>query len=203
MMQRDNITLAYEHSLYDAQSSTTSSSEKVEPAKSIRRPRLVDYMQCRRDGTTSSKSFNTKKSNEHPWKTNLKMGLPTCLTLDASLTTMLFIDDEELDASKNKEDRIDFYLKVEPKCRRRNSTRTSSLDTTRSQKEELRQQMASSRRTFDRSQSLGARSTRRRSDATESGGSASYQEQSLAAYTFYISNTSPLSDCLSTSRRSL
>jgi hypothetical protein len=83
------------------------------------------------------------------------MGLPTCFALEASLADMILGDDKmEVNAATNKADRINFYLKVEPKSKRK-PTRTSTLDRANSRRD-LIKQIASSR-SLDSTQFLGAR----------------------------------------------
>lgn len=90
--------------------------------------RLVDYTKYRSDGTKSSMPQNTLMSvndNEQPKKAHA-LGMPACLALEASLSAMMLSAEDA--SQKEEEDRIDFYLKVSPKSRRK-ATRVSTLDT--------------------------------------------------------------------------
>jgi hypothetical protein len=110
--------------------------KKNDPVHRSQRPqrRLVDHTQYRRDGTSSSQSDTTTKITPTfgnlPRKTNLKMGLPTCFALEASLDDIILGDvtkKKEFDAlTNNNSDRIHFYFKVGPKHQQK-PTRTSSL----------------------------------------------------------------------------
>jgi hypothetical protein len=181
------------HSDSTALSSLLGSTEN-EPVNITSRRMLVDYTQCRRDGTASSKSSNAKRSTEYPRNTALKMGLPTCFAFEASLTNRTSGDDKKdlSGAATKKAERISFYLKVQPKSQRK-PTRTSSLDRAVSRRDWL-QQMASSRNLDGSTQSLGARSTRSSGDTVPSERSASYQQQRMATYTLYISKVHTISN---------
>jgi hypothetical protein len=160
-------------SVYAEPTTTPMDNKKNDSVHSDRRPRrLVDYTQYRRDGTSPSNQsqHNTTKVTptfgNPPRKTNLKMGLPTCFALEASLEDIILGDfkKKELDAATNKADRIHFYFKVEPKNQRK-PTRTSSLDTISSRKD-LQTQFALFRQLDAAARSaLGASSTRRKTRA--------------------------------------
>lgn len=91
-----------------------------------RRRRLVDYTQCRRDGTRS-RALNMQNPTTRSPKKDDSLAMPTCRSLDASITNLLDAIDVTNNESKDSE-RIDFYLKVTPKNQRRNP-RVSTLDT--------------------------------------------------------------------------
>jgi hypothetical protein len=154
--------MATKLSVYAEPTTTTSLDKKNNPANSSspRGPRrLVDYTQYRRNIHSSSQLYHTNITPtavfSPPRKTNLKMGLPTCFALEASLDDIILGDaKEELDAAANKANRVDFYLRVEPKSQRK-PARISSLDTASSRKA-LHQQITTFRYLEDSTRSLGA-----------------------------------------------
>jgi hypothetical protein len=85
------------------------------------RRRLVDYTECRSDGTKSRRNCSLARSIS---------SVPICQSLDSTvdllLTTVETTTNEEEEEEENVES-IDFFLKITPKHKRKNS-RESTLD---------------------------------------------------------------------------
>lgn len=112
------------------------------------RRRLVDYTQCRSDGTSSTAANAGHKAistNDYFLKAKLipALGLPSCRALDASLADLMAVPEEKTE----DEERIDFFLKVAPKSQRRQSRRVSTLDTVGGRRVVM-ERIASSRRSL-------------------------------------------------------
>jgi hypothetical protein len=120
---------------------STSRSNSTTVANTRNRRRLVDYTKCRSDGTASSKSNNSKHATQYP-RNALKMGLPTCFALEASLVEKEVLTDTTSD--KVTPDRIKFNHYVEARSQLKPS-RVSTLDRTNSRSEVLRQTYSRSR----------------------------------------------------------
>lgn len=115
--------------------------------------RLVDYTQCRRDGTASNNANVNYKSSTDPKKA-IKSGMPAFRSLESSLDTSAVSPDPSTDTDsethQGDNDRIEFFLKIVPKSQRKKS-RISTLDKVKRRKGGLvRDSLKSSRSLSER-----------------------------------------------------
>lgn len=115
--------------LQQAQSSLRRMSP-LAPQEQISSRRLLDYTQCRSDGTKSkranlNKTDNSDNTPRYPSHAR-KARLPNFQALDSSLSQIERLDNEH---QEDDEVRIEFFLKVMHKSQRKQSRRISTLDT--------------------------------------------------------------------------